>query len=104
MKTMKVLKRIHVDFNTMTSAPVDLVKIAGPGAWQEATLPDLTDGERVTLYDADGLEVEATVIHTDTGWWMAAPDVATWRDMPVSGFDSDLSVPPSPPTRATGAR
>ena len=73
----------------MTSAPVDLVKVAGPGTWQEDALPSLADGERVTLYDADGLEVEATIIHDAAGWWMALPDEATWRDMPVS---ADLSV------------
>ncbi len=85
---MKAMKRIHVDFNTMTSAPVDLVKLAGPGTWQEATLPSLADGERVLLYDADGLEVEAIVIHDTAGWWMASPDETTWHDAPMN---ADLS-------------
>jgi hypothetical protein len=36
------------------------------------------------LFDADGLEVEATVVPFTTAWgervWVAAPDEATWRD------------------------
>lgn len=77
---MSTLKRIHVDFNTLTSAPVGVVKVASPGSWQEKELPPLADGEQVTLFDADGLEVEATIIHDSAGWWLAAPDEATWRD------------------------
>ncbi len=73
------MKRIHVDFNTLTSAPVGLVKYL-----QEDGQPPLQEGERVVLYDADGLEVEATVIPFTTAWgehdWLAAPDEATWRD------------------------
>ena len=46
------MKRIHVDFNTLTSAPVGLVKYL-----QEDERPALREGERVVLYDADGLEV-----------------------------------------------
>ena len=74
------MKRIIADFNTLDSAPVDLVKLAAPRSWQEQQLPPLRQGERVILYDYDGLEVEATVIHDDGGWWLAAPDVNTWRD------------------------
>ena len=74
------MKRIPVDFNTLNSMPVDLVKVAAPGTWQEEELPPLCDGERVILYDGDGLEVEAIIIHDEKGWWMAAPDGDTWRD------------------------
>jgi len=74
------MKRLWVDFNTLSSAPVDLVKIAAPGSADEQALPPLRQGERVLLYDADGLEVEATIIHDEAGWWLAAPDGATWRD------------------------
>jgi len=73
------VKRIHVDFNTLTSAPVGLVKYL-----QEDGQPPLREGERVLLYDADGLEVEATIEPYVTAWgeqvWVAAPDEATWRD------------------------
>ena len=71
--------RIHVDFNTLTSAPVGLVKHL-----QEDGQPPLHEGERVMLFDADGLEVEATIVPYTTAWgedeWLAAPDEATWRD------------------------
>ena len=76
----RFLKRIEVDFNTLNSALEELVKLASPGSWQEQRLPPLRQGERVLLYDADGLEVEATIIHDEAGWWLAAPDGATWRD------------------------
>lgn len=74
------MKRILVDFNTLNSEPVDLVKVAAPGTAQENRLPALESGERVILYDSDGLEVEATIIRDVEGWWMAAPDAGTWRD------------------------
>ena len=77
---MEPMKRIRADFNTLDSAPEDLVKLAAPGSWQEQELPPLQQGERVVLYDYDGLEVEATVIHDEAGWWLAAPDGSTWRD------------------------
>src|SRR5262249_51256068 len=51
------MKHIHVDFNTLTSAPVGLVKYL-----QEDGQPSLQEGERVLLYDADGLEVEASIV------------------------------------------
>jgi hypothetical protein len=73
------MKRIHVDFNTLTSAPEGLVKYL-----QEDGQPPLQDGERVVLYDADGLEVEAIIVPFMTAWgeqmWLASPDEATWRD------------------------
>lgn len=73
------LKRIHVDFNTLTSAPVGSVKYL-----QEDGQPPLQDGERVVLFDADGLEVEAIVVPYTTARGervlLAAPDEATWRD------------------------
>ncbi len=73
------MKRIHVDFNTLTSAPEGLVKFPADGS-----MPPLEEGERVLLYDADGLEVEATVVPYVTAWGardlLAAPDPETWRD------------------------
>lgn len=78
MSRMK-MRRIHVDFNTLTSAPVGLVKYLQ----ENGELP-LQEGERVLLYDADGLEVEATVeSYTTTRGekvFVAAPDETTWRD------------------------
>lgn len=73
------MQRIHVDFNTLTSEPVGLVKYL-----QEDGQPPLKEGERVVLFDADGLEVVATIVPFTTAWgeqvWVAAPDEATWRD------------------------
>jgi hypothetical protein len=73
------MKPIHVDFNTLTSEPVSLVKYL-----QEEGQPPLHEGERVVLYDADGLEVDATIVPYITAWGeqvlLAAPDKATWRD------------------------
>ena len=87
------LTRVEVDFNTLNSAPVDLVKIAAPGSWQEQRLPPLCQGQRVLLFDADGLQVEATIIHDEQGWWMAAPDGDTWRDAPPATDDASLAAP-----------
>lgn len=75
------MKHILVDFNSLNSAPVDLVKIAGPHSAR--VLPLLEQGERVLLVDTD-LEAEGTIVLTDDGWIMARPDPATYRDLPVS--------------------
>lgn len=91
---MAAMKRILAGFNTLDSAPVDLVKLAAPGSWQEQQLPPLQQGERVVLYEHDGLEVEATVIHDEAGWWLAAPDRATRRD-------TTPQETPLPPVEAT---
>lgn len=85
------MKRIRADFNTLTSAPIGVVKLAAPASWQEEELPPLNDGERVLLFDADGLEVEATVMLDDAGWWLARPDDATWHD----GVPPELPLPPA---------
>lgn len=73
------LKRIFVDFNTLTSAPVGLVKYL-----QEDGQPPLEEGERVLLFDGEGLEVEATIVPYTAPWGshelLAAPDESTWRD------------------------
>jgi hypothetical protein len=86
-------KGIHVDFNTLTNAPVGLVKYL-----QESDQPPLQEGERVVLHDADGLEVEVTIVPFVTVWvervWLAAPDEATWRD----------TVPPEMPLPPIEAR
>ncbi|HKV86332.1 MAG TPA: hypothetical protein VJN88_17400 [Ktedonobacterales bacterium] len=77
------MQRVTVDFNTLNSAPIDLVKIAGPHSPRRASLPPLADGERVLLADTD-LEAEGLIVLTADGWIMARPDPATYRDIPVS--------------------
>jgi len=88
MNGVRGLKRIHVDFNTMISEPIDLVKLAAPGSWQERVLPPLTPSECVVLYDGDGLEVDATIIYDADGWWLATPDPATWHDVIPEATDA----------------
>jgi hypothetical protein len=78
------MKRIEVDFNTLTSEPVDLVKLGQAGTPNGDQLPPLRNGERVILWEP-GLEVEAAIIYDATAqYWMAKPDNATWRDIPLS--------------------
>lgn len=85
------IKRIAVDFNTLTSAPVGLVKYL-----QEDGQPPLREGERVLLYDADGLEVAATIMPFTTAKgeqvWLAEPDAATWHD----ALPQQAPFPPAP--------
>jgi hypothetical protein len=77
------MKRIEVDFNTMTSEPVDLVKLGQVGTPNGDRLPPLHDGERVLLWEP-GLEVEATILYdAAANFWMARPDPATWRELPL---------------------
>lgn len=72
------MKRITVDFNTLNSEPIDLVKFPRTG------VPALTVGERVILVDGD-LEVEAIVVEHQNAQGvvrlMADPDIDTWRDL-----------------------
>jgi hypothetical protein len=53
-------------------------------------LPRLEIGERVLLYDADGLEVEARLGDFDRDTWLASPDDDTWRDT-IPASDPTLS-------------
>lgn len=77
------VKRIEVDFNTLTSEPVGLVKLGPVGTPGYEHLPPLQDGERVLLWEP-GLEVEATVMYDAAHrYWLAQPDKATWRDLPL---------------------
>lgn len=84
------MKLIHVDFNSMTSAPVGLVKYL-----QQDGQSPLREGEHVVLYDADGLEVEATVKIYVTARgkkvFVAEPDEKTWHDT----VPQDIQLPPT---------
>jgi hypothetical protein len=65
------MKRIEVDFNTLTSEPVGLVKLGQVGTPNGAALPTVQDGERVVLWEP-GLEVEATIAYdAECQYWMA---------------------------------
>lgn len=84
------MKRLRVDFNTLTSEPVGLVKYL-----QQDGQPSLREGEHVVLYDADGLEVEATVEIYVTARgervFVAVPDETTWHDT----VPDETSLPPT---------
>ena len=86
------MKRISVDFNTLTSEPVGLVKLGEVGTPNGDRLPPLEDGERVVLWE-EGLEVEATIIFDAAeNYWLATPDPATWHDLPLSPeIEAELS-------------
>lgn len=75
MHSSDLLKRISVDFNTLDSEPVDLVKI------YHDSPTDLRAGERVILFDEE-MQVEAVASY-DAGHhlWLAAPDWSTRRDL-----------------------
>jgi hypothetical protein len=75
------MKAISVDFNTLNSAPIGLVKIAGPQS--DRVLPPLEQGERVRLVDSD-LEAEGAILIREDGWIMACPDEETFRDIPLT--------------------
>jgi hypothetical protein len=48
------------------------------------------------LFDADGLEVEASDALDDAGWWLATLDDATWRDgVPPEAPSPSIEVPQS---------
>ena len=85
------MKRIEVDFNTLNSAPVDIVKLGVVGI-NDDELPPLEEGERVILYD-DEFEVEATIIYdAPAHYWMAQPHFATWKSVaPHTEVSSDFS-------------
>jgi hypothetical protein len=79
------MKRIMVDFNTLNSEPVGLVKIASPEEIAEdveSALASLEQGERVILWEP-GLEAEGT-IQLDDGWILARPDPTTYVDTPLN--------------------
>lgn len=79
--------RISVDFNTLTSEPLDIVKIAA----DNPTLPPLTEGERVTLYDEE-LEVEAILRYdAPSDLWLATPDEATWHEIATTSTGTTSS-------------
>ncbi|HEV2457519.1 MAG TPA: hypothetical protein VGS80_04075 [Ktedonobacterales bacterium] len=64
------MKRIYVDFNTLTSdEPVGLVRLGRIG---ERSLPPLVPGERVLLWEA-GQQAEAVVTREADGHWLALP-------------------------------
>lgn len=72
------MQKIYVDFNTMMSEPVDLVKLAADRKPDHALFHE---GEHVILFDEE-MEVEATVrYNTRYHYWLAEPDWSTRVDL-----------------------
>lgn len=90
------MQHLTVDFNTLNSEPVDLVKFPRTG------VPQLHAGERIILSDGE-LEVDAIVVaYTDARGnvcLMAAPDADTWRDL----APQSSPLPPAEGARHTPA-
>jgi hypothetical protein len=76
------MKRLFVDFNTLNSEPVELLKLGEEGAPDRHLLHSLKPGERVIFFDGE-LEVEGTVDVTvvhGARFWLGTPDWSTQRD------------------------
>ncbi len=85
--TDPLLPRIYVDFNTLNSEPIDLVKVGQTGVHD---LPPLRAGQHVVLYDEE-LEVVATVQYDRAhDFWLAAPNWATC--LPVADAHDEVST------------
>lgn len=86
------MKKISVDFNTMMSEPVDVVKLGQVGTPNGDRLPPLQDGERVILYDEE-MQVEAIVrFNAANRYWLASPNWTTRVDLPLDTAHPIVSV------------
>lgn len=75
------MQRLYVDFNTMMSEPVDLVKLEADHAPSGKRNLSFHEGERVMLYDEE-MQVEATIHFSERyHYWLAEPDWATRVDL-----------------------
>ncbi len=84
------MRKIYVDFNTMMSEPVDLVKL---GTRQLLESSPFHEGERVILFDEE-MEVEATVHYsTSYHYWLAGPDWTTRVDLLPAAPQQDTHLP-----------
>lgn len=83
---MQTMQRLYVDFNTLTSAPVDILKLGGV---ERDDLPPLCDGEQVIAYDSE-FEVQARVIFDpEHAFWLAEPDWTTRRNFATQEQDTN---------------
>lgn len=72
------MKRIMVDFNSLNSEPVDLVKL---GESCDLDCP-LQPGEQVELYDDEILVTARVEYDPEDDYWMAEPDWSTRKQTP----------------------
>lgn len=81
------MRRIPVDFNTITSAPVGVVKFHAVSPLTGESYEDLVVGERVELYEEEAttaLVVTATITERWHKLWLATPIPETWHDVPLA--------------------
>ena len=72
------MQQVYVDFNTLNSEPVGVVKVGQVGIDQ---LPPLHAGEQVMLYDEE-MEVVATIGYDPpSAMWLATPDWSTRHNL-----------------------
>ncbi len=83
--TMRLIKESGQGYHHTFAVLYDnyRVKLDPVKALEDAAQRPLRDGERVILWEP-GLEVEASLIYgSATDSWLARPDGATWRDVPL---------------------
>lgn len=74
------MRRIAVDFNTMTADELERVTLGQEGHPTGARLPSLCEGERVLIFDSEmQVEGEVVVEYFPDGRrdWLATPDWST---------------------------
>ena len=77
---MQTMQRLYVDFNTLTSAPIDALKLGGV---ERDDLPPLRDGEVIVAYDSE-FEVQVRIVFDrEHAFWLAEPDWTTRHDFAV---------------------
>lgn len=85
------MRKIYVDFNTMMSEPVDLVKLSTDTSPNHSSFHE---GEHVILFDEE-MEVEAAIFYSKQyHYWLAEPDWATRVDLLPAPHqqDTDLTI------------
>jgi hypothetical protein len=79
------VRHIMVDFNTLNSTPIDVLKLGEEGTPNGDRLCDLQSGERVLFFD-DEILVEGTVAYEMVEghrYWLGYPDWRTRRETPA---------------------
>ncbi len=78
------MRQIMVDFNTLNSTPIDVLKLGVEGTPNGDRLSDAQPGERVQFYD-DEILVEGTLkydIVEGRRFWLGYPEWSTRQQTP----------------------
>lgn len=81
------MRRIEVDFNTLNSAPIDMMKFHTVSPLDGTSYEDLQVGDQVELYEPEEeteLRVRATISGRYEGLWLATPDFSTLEHAPLA--------------------